>query len=169
MKYKQQLEELEAYMQEWDEELEEAEEEEIIELTPEVIAAQEKEMQNTGKALCIGIAFFNIVFLIVGNILTKGSISFTAGLLLGTLVAYLLAAHMQHTVRRAVEMESTAASGYMKKEAIFRMLFIIFSLLLAVLLPKVFHLIGVMLGVLTLKGAALLYPVTNKILFNKGE
>ena len=169
MKYKQQLEELEAYMQEWDEELEEAGEEEIIELTPEVIAAQEREMQNTGKALNMGIAFFNIVFLIMGNLLTKGSISFTAGLLLGTLVAYLMAAHMQHTVRRAVEMENTAASGYMKKEAIFRMLFIIFSLLLAVLLPKVFHLIGVMLGVLTLKGAALLYPITNKILFNKGE
>ena len=102
MKYKQQLEELEAYMQEWDEELEEAGEEEIIELTPEVIAAQEKEMQNTGKALCIGIAFFNIVFLIVGNILTKGSVSFTVGLLLGTLVAYFMACHMQHTVRRVV-------------------------------------------------------------------
>ena len=66
-------------------------------------------------------------------------------------------------------MESTVASGYMKKEAFLRMILIIFALLLAVLLPKVFHLIGVMLGVLTLKGAALLYPVTNKILFNKGE
>lgn len=168
MKYKQQLEQLEAYMKEWDEELEEAGEE-IIELTPEVIAAQEKEMQNTGKALCIGIAFFNILFLIVGNLLTKGSVSFTAGLLLGTIVAYVMACHMQYTVRRAVEMESTQASGYMKKEALLRMVFIILSLLLAVLLPKVFHLIGVMLGVLTLKGAALLYPVTNKILFNKGE
>ena len=169
MKYEQQLKELEAYEKEWDEELEEAEDEEIIELTPEVLAAQEKQMQNTGKALCVGITFFNILFLIVGNILTKGSASFTTGLVLGTLVAYVMACHMQHTIRRAVEMESTAASGYMKKEALLRMVLIIFALLLAVLLPKVFHLIGVMLGVLTLKGAALLYPVTNKILFNKGE
>ena len=75
MKYKQQLEELEAYVKEWDEELEEAGEEEIIELTPEVIAAQEKEMQNTGKALCIGIAFFNIVFFMLnqGSTITKSA------------------------------------------------------------------------------------------------
>ena len=169
MKYKQQLEELEAYMQEWDEDLDEAEEEEIIELTPELIAAQEKEMQNTGKALCIGIVFFNFIFLFIGNLLTKGSASFTIGLLLGTLVAYLMACHMQYTIRRAVEMDSDSASGYMKKEAVLRMLLIVIALLFAVFLPKVFHLIGVMLGVLTLKGAALLYPVTNKILFNKGE
>ena len=169
MKYKQQLEELEAYVKEWDEELEEAGEEEIIELTPELIAKQEREMRNTWKALCVGIICFSMIFLVVGNLLTKGSFSFTAGLLLGTFVAVLLACHMQHTVRRAVEMESTAASGYMKKESLLRMVLMIFALILAVFLPKVFHLIGVMLGVLTLKGAALLYPVTNKILFNKGE
>lgn len=169
MKYKQQLEELDAYIKEWDEELEEAGEEEIIELTPEIIAAQEKEMKNTGKALYVGIAFFNILFLIVGNILTKGSVSFTTGLLLGTLVAYVMACHMQYTIRRAVEMDSDSAGGYIKKVSILRMILMFLALLFAVLLPKVFHLIGVMLGVLTLKGAALLYPVTNKILFNKGE
>lgn len=169
MKYKQQLEELEAYVKEWDEELEEAGEEEIIELTPEVIATQEKEMQNTCKSLLIGIVFFSVVFLLIGNLLTKGSASFTAGLLLGTFVAGVMVYHMQYTIRRAVEMDGDSASGYIKKVSILRMILIILALLFAVLLPKVFHLIGVMLGVLTLKGAALLYPVTNKILFNKGE
>lgn len=167
MGYKQQLEELKAFEEDWDEELEESAE--IIEMTPELLAQQEKEMQRTWKALCVGIAFFNILFLIVGNLLTKGSVSFTTGLLLGTLVAYLMACHMQHTVRRAVEMDGDSAGGYMKKEAILRMLLMIFVLAMAVFLPKIFNLIGVMLGVLTLKGAALLYPVTNKILFNKGE
>ena len=169
MKYKQQLQELEEYIKEWDEELEEAGEEEIIELTPELMAAQEREMQNTWKALCAGIAFFGILFLLIGNLLTKGSFSFTMGVLLGVFVAVIMVCHMQHTVRRAVEMDGDSAGGYTKKVSLLRMLLMILALLAAVFLPNLFNLIGVMLGVLTLKGAALLYPVTNKILFNKGE
>lgn len=169
MGFKEQLEQLKIFEEEWDEELEESEDIEPIEITPELIEKQKKEVEQTLKSLFVGIAFWGILFLILGNLFLKGSVSFTAGMFLGIWVSVLLALHMYCTIAKAVDMESTQATGYIRKVALLRMVGMIVSLLLAVIFPKVFHLIGVMLGVLTLKGAALLYPITNKILFNKGE
>ena len=169
MGFKEHLEQLKLEIEEWDEELEESEEIEIIEITPELIEKQKQEVNQTLKSLFIGIGFWGIIFLVLGNLLLKGSFSFSLGIFLGMFVAVLLAIHMYCTVIKAVDMESTQASGYVRKVSLIRMVAMILALLLAVIFPKVFHLIGVMLGVLTLKGAALLYPITNKILFNKGE
>lgn len=142
--------------------------EEILETTPEQLEEQRQDAKHTLLALYAGIAFFGLLFLAAGALLFKGGAAYAAGLLLGVAVAAAMAAHMYRTVGRAVEMEEKGAIGYTKRAAIVRMLLMSAALLAAVLLPRWFHLIGVMLGVLTLKGAALLYPVTNKILFHKG-
>ena len=69
MGFKEHLEQLKLEIEEWDEELEESEEIEIIEITPELIEKQKQEVNQTLKSLFIGIGFWGIIFLVLGNLL----------------------------------------------------------------------------------------------------
>lgn len=127
-----------------------------------MIEAEEKKMLYE---LLAGIAMLSIPELAAGFAITH-RLSYVFGALLGIAIAVFMALHMYVTLKRAMLEGEAAAAKKMKFGTFLRMAVMFAGMLTAVLLPEVFSLVGVMLGILTLKLAALLQPLTNR-LFDK--
>lgn len=131
-------------------------------------------MQETKKTLYELIAGIILFFLLLlaGNFFVTNRLSYTLGLLLGCLIAALMGGHMYHSLEQAVLYEEDTAVKKVQKGTILRVLFMIAGLAAALLFPEWISIIGVVLGVLSLKFSAYLQPLTHKALlnfFNKGR
>ena len=126
-------------------------------------------METEGKTmlyeLLSGIAVFTLVELL-GNLFIKQRLPYSLGVLLGAVIAVFMASHMYVTLGQAMLYEEEAAAKKIKRGSFLRMAVMVIGMILAVLLPEYISLLGVLLGILTLKFAAYLQPLTHK-LFNK--
>lgn len=144
-------------------------EEETSEISPEEDAAQ---VQDTLREMIVGIivlaVLFGAVFLIFGR---AQRFTLTAGLVIGAVTAEIILRHMYITIGRAVDMDADSATRYTKKSSMFRLLVAGIALSVALLVPKVFHIVGTLAGLFCLKFAAYIQPLTHKILkfTNKGR
>ncbi|MGN0507166.1 MAG: ATP synthase subunit I [Lachnospiraceae bacterium] len=126
-------------------------------------------METEGKTMLYelfsGIAVFTLVELL-GNLFIKQRLPYSLGVLLGAVIAVFMASHMYFTLGQAMLYEEEAAAKKIKRGSFLRMAVMVIGMILAVLLPEYISLLGVLLGILTLKFAAYLQPLTHK-LFNK--
>lgn len=136
---------------------------EYIEETP-VLTREEQEAQvkQTLCDLCIGIVLLSAVVAAVGNLLLRGNVKFSLGVLAGTVTALLLACYMYRSVLIATEYPEKQASGYMKRSSLFRMVIMIAVIGAAIGFLKLYGLFGTVAGILTLKLSAFLWPVIHK-------
>ena len=123
------------------------------------------ELKQTLRELYIGVGVCTVLFAVVGCIFASNWLSWLFGTLLGGAAAAVLAGHMARCVGQAADMEEKAAVNYTKRSALLRMIVMILAVLAAVLLPNVFHILGVAAGVLSLKFAAYLQPLVHKLSF----
>lgn len=129
------------------------------------------EGRQTRTELLIGIFIFLVLFM-AGNLVFQEKLAYTLGLLLGGAVAVGMLFHMYTSLERGMLYEEETAKKKMKLAAVLRMCAMLAALVAAVLLPKYFSVIGVILGVLCLKFSAFLQPLTHKVLkkiLNKGR
>ena len=126
-----------------------------------------KKMNETLRELLIGIVFCMIVVCIIGALVTDNKLSFILGEILGSVIAILLAIHLNATISRALEMNEEGATRYTKKMAILRIIIMGCAVVVALTLPEVFNLIGTLFGILGLKISAYLQPLTNKFITKK--
>ena len=141
----------------------------LSEITPEEDALQAKEILQDMVA---GIAASAMIIGIIGSLIIQSSrIPFCLGVLLGAGTAGLMLWHMYVTIDRALDMDADSAVKYTKKSATLRILMAGAAFVIGAFLPKIFHLIGVLLGTLCLKFSAYLQPLTHKALknFRKGR
>lgn len=131
-------------------------------------------MQDTKQTLyelIIGVVLCGILFLI-GNIFASNRIAYTLGLLIGCVIAGVMSAHMHHSLEQAMLYDAETAAKKVQKGTLFRFFLMVAALAVALIFPQWVSIIGVALGVLSLKFSAYLQPLTHKVLkkfINKGR
>ena len=136
---------------------------EFVEEAPVLTRAeQEAQVKQTLLDLYMGIALGTVLLLVIGNLILRGSLFFTLGTLAGAVTAACLAAYMYHSVLVATEYPEKQASGYMKRASLVRMVIMIAVIGAAMFLLGIHGLFGTVLGTLTLKLSALVWPVIHK-------
>ena len=126
----------------------------------------DKEEDRTGKQtrveLIAGVIVFSVVFLI-GNLLAIHKMAYTLGLCLGAVVAVCMVLHMYATLERAMLYDQDTAKKKIRMASMLRMVFMIAALVIAVIVPKYISVLGVLLGILSLKFSAYVQPLTHKV------
>ena len=131
-------------------------------------------MQNTKHTLyelLAGIVFFFLLFLL-GNIFASNRTAYTLGLLMGCIIAGIMSMHMYHALEQAMLYDEETAAKKVQKGTMLRFLLMIAGLVAALVFPEWISVIGVALGVLSLKFSAYLQPLTHKVIqnfINKGR
>ena len=130
-----------------------------------------QETKHTLYELITGIIICFLLFLF-GNIFVSNRIAYTLGLLIGCLIAGVMSGHMYRALLQAMLYDEETVAKKVQKGTILRLLLMMAGLVAALLLPQWISIIGVALGVLSLKFSAYLQPLTHKVLqnfINKGR
>jgi hypothetical protein len=127
------------------------------------LTMQEKHINETFKALEIGIGCYGLVYLLLGIIIAPNKQSFLYGAILGLVIAYLLSIHLYVTIHKSVDMEEKRATNYTSLMAGARILIMIVAIVLALTFPKIFNTLAVFLGILGLKVSAYMEPFISKV------
>ena len=130
-----------------------------------------QETKQTLYELIAGIVVCLLIFLI-GNIFVSNRIAYTSGLVIGSIIAGIMSIHMYHALEQAMLYDEETAAKKVQKSTILRFFLMIAGLVAALLFPEWISVIGVALGVLSLKFSAYLQPLTHKVLqnfINKGR
>lgn len=124
-------------------------------------AGKERKGNDTLKELFIGIAVSGLLFQAVIVWFVKDRLSFTVGLWIGTALAAFLAWHMWRAIDRALDQGETGAQKLMRTQ--FAVRYGVIIVVLGVLMcTEAANPLSAFLGVMTLKVAAYLQPVTHK-------
>lgn len=126
-----------------------------------------KNMNETLKDLIIGIILTMLIVCIIGALVTNNKLAFILGDVLGSVIAILIAIHLNATIAKALDMNEEGAAKYTKKMSILRIIIMGCAVVVALTLPEVFNLIGTLLGILGLKISAYLQPLTNRFITKK--
>ena len=110
-----------------------------------------------GVVLCL-------LILLLGNLFVSNRLAYTLGLIIGGIIAGSMSAHMYHALQQAMLYDEETAAKKVQKGTMLRYLFMLAGLVAALLLPEYISVIGVALGVLSLKFSAYLQPLTHKFL-----
>ena len=130
-----------------------------------------QETKHTLYELLAGVFLFFLLFLI-GNIFVSNRLAYTLGLLIGCIIAGVMSGHMYHALEQAMLYDEETAAKKVQKGTILRFALMIAGLAAALVFPKWISIIGVALGVLSLKFSAYLQPLTHKVIqniINKGR
>ena len=119
--------------------------------------------KRTLYELLAGIVVCLILFLL-GNLFVSNHLAYTLGLVLGGGIAAFMSIHMYNALQQAMLYDEDTAAKKVQKGTIIRVLFMMAGLVAALLLPQWISIIGVALGVLSLKFSAYLQPLTHKFL-----
>lgn len=123
-------------------------------------------METDGKTtlheLIAGIVVGLLLFL-PGNLFVERHLAYTLGLLLGAGIAVFMSLHMYASLEQAMLYDKETATKKTKRAFFVRMLVMVLGMMAAALFSEYFSLFGVVLGILTLKFAAYLQPLTHKI------
>ncbi|MDD5934004.1 MAG: ATP synthase subunit I [Clostridiales bacterium] len=121
------------------------------------------EGKQTFIELLAGIIFLGVLLLIPGIIWPYDKAAYYLGLLIGVIISLYLTYDMYSSLGKGLTMEEKAASGYIRKRALLRLLVILVVFFIAAYTDKI-QIFSVLLGALTLKFSAYLQPLTHKFL-----
>lgn len=111
--------------------------------------------------LCLGILFLGMLCVIAGSLLTKEPVLYAIAVGLGVLLAWLTALHMYRTLDRALEPGMDAVRAVTTANLIrYACIVIVFML---VWLTGKLNPLFTFLGLMTLKAAAYMQPLTHKV------
>ena len=130
-----------------------------------------QEEKRTLYELIAGIVVCFVAFL-SGNFFVSNHLAYTLGLILGCIIAGVMSAHMYNVLQQATLYDEKTAARKVQKGSIIRTFLMLAGLVAALVLPEWISIIGVALGVLSLKFSAYLQPLTHKVLqnfINKGR
>lgn len=130
-----------------------------------------RETKQTLYELIAGIVLCLLLFLL-GNIFASNRTAYTLGLLIGGIIAGIMSVHMQHALEQAMLYDEDTAAKKVQKGTLLRLLLMMAGLVAALVLPEWISVVGVALGILSLKFSAYLQPLTHKLLqkyINKGR
>ncbi|MDD6732937.1 MAG: ATP synthase subunit I [Lachnospiraceae bacterium] len=112
--------------------------------------------------LWIGIIVVNILAFLIGIWIVKEPKPYGLGLLLGGVTAVIFATHMQRTIQKVVENNDGKQAARMRISSLLRYLIAAVVLFVACISPYT-NPIAVFIGIISLKVAAYLQPLTHKL------
>jgi len=130
-----------------------------------------QETKQTLYELIAGVVLCFLLFLL-GNIFVSDWIAYTLGLSVGSLIAGIISGHMYRTLMRAMLYDEEAAAKRVQGGTFLRFLLMLAGLASAIIFPEYISVVGVALGLFSLKFSAYLQPLTHKVLkkiINKGR
>ena len=126
-----------------------------------------REEKQTFVEMMIGIALSSLIITVVGAIIVPNKLSFVFGTLFGGAIAVFVLFLMYRSIEKALSMDEKNAESYTTKTAIYRLAIMASALVIGILCPKLINVIGVLLGLFTLKVSAYLQPLVHKVFANK--
>lgn len=123
----------------------------------------------TFREIAVGILLMAGIYIIAGIWLVDNRLSYVAGVLFGSAGAVALLAHMYKSLDEGLDLDPDSAGKYIKRKSIMRLVMMGLVVMASGFFPRIFHPIGVVLGVLGLKFAAYLQPLVHKYIFKKKE
>lgn len=127
------------------------------------------EVKGTIRELILCMIAFILLICIAGSFFVDNKLSFLLGLLYGSISSCIFLFHMYYTLNVSLEMEPEAAEKREKGMAVLRMIIVGVVLAIGFLLPDVFHIIGILFGIFSLKIAAYLQPILHNYILKNRE
>ncbi len=124
------------------------------------------EGKQTFRDLLVGIVLFGLLFVLIGIIWPSSKLEYYLGLAIGLCVAVAMIYDIYLSLQKGLSMEGERANNYFRKKVIVRIGFILVILLVALFVDNI-QLISVVFGILTLKFAAYIQPLTHKFFKNR--
>ena len=132
-----------------------------------------RKMSDTCKRLVVGVVIVDFIIMVAGGIIaglvTGNWISFVLGTLLGEVIAVILSIYMDSSINKALDKDADSATKYIRRTSAIRFLIMVVAILVAFTFPGVFHVIGVLLGIMALKLSAYAVPLTSKYISNPNK
>lgn len=126
-----------------------------------------REEKQTFIEMEIGIAFSTFIIAVVGAFLASNRSSYVVGTLLGGCFAAFVLFLMYRSIEKAIIMGEEMAQKYTVKTAIIRLIIMCIALMTGILLPGIVNVVGVLLGLFSLKASAYLQPLVHKVMASK--
>lgn len=122
-----------------------------------------RNINQTVWELIIGIVLVNALLEVIGLIFVSQKGAYTIGLILGMLMAIGMVFHMNMSIEKAMDIGGEHAKGYMLKSYAIRTI-VVLIVIVCVGVLKFANLLSLLLGIMTLKVAAYLQPITHKFM-----
>lgn len=122
-----------------------------------------RNINQTVWELIIGIVLVNALLEVIGLIFVSQKGAYTIGLVLGMLMAIGMVFHMNISIEKAIDIGGEHAKGYMLKSYAIRTV-VVLAVIVCVGVLKFANLLSLLLGVMTLKVAAYLQPITHRFM-----
>lgn len=122
-----------------------------------------RNINQTVWELIIGIVLVNALLEVIGLIFVSQKGAYTIGLILGMLLAIGMVFHMNMSIEKAMDIGGEHAKGYMLKSYAIRTI-VVLIVIVCVGVLKFANLLSLLLGIMTLKVAAYLQPITHKFM-----
>lgn len=123
-------------------------------------------MRNINKTvweLLLGILFMGIILEIVGTMIVKDKLYYSIGLGIGILSAVFMTFSIHSSVVQAIDVGESGAKVKMITSYIIRTVLVV-AVILVTGVMKLGNIVGLLLGLMTLKVAAYIQPITHKFL-----
>ncbi|MDD3206330.1 MAG: ATP synthase subunit I [Lachnospiraceae bacterium] len=112
--------------------------------------------------LLAGILGIGILGELIGVWFVADKFGYSIGLLVGILLAMAMAVHMAWAINRVLDLDKGAAEKQMRANSILRYTFIVVALVI-VMVTKTANPLAAFLGIMSLKVAAYIQPITHKL------
>lgn len=122
-----------------------------------------RNINHTVWELIIGIVLVNALLEVIGLIFVSQKGAYTIGLILGMLLAIGMVFHMNMSIEKAMDIGGEHAKGYMLKSYAIRTI-VVLIVIVCVGVLKFANLLSLLLGIMTLKVAAYLQPITHRFM-----
>lgn len=129
-----------------------------------------EEAKATLKEMLTGIVILAVLVVGIG-IWFAGDckLSYALGVLLGGTAASGFLLHMYRSLDEMLDLDPDTAKKYARRKSVTRLVMMGLVVGLSGVFPDIFHPIGVILGIMTLKFCAYLQPSVHKYIYNKKE
>lgn len=122
------------------------------------------QVKKTIAGFLLGLGIYTGIMEIIGLIFFNDRLSYTLGLLFGSVVAVLVMFHIVKTLDKALDLQEQQAVKYTRKQALLRLGMMLAALIMALSLKQL-NFIAVVIGMLGLKIGSFITAFLLKIIY----
>lgn len=108
------------------------------------------QVKKTVNGFLLGIGIYTGIMELIGLCFSHNKVSYTLGLLFGSVVAVLVMIHIVTTLDRALDLQEQQAVKYTRKQALLRLGMMLIALIVAISIEQL-NFVAVVIGMLGLK------------------
>lgn len=126
-----------------------------------------KEEKLTLIEMLLGIIISTTVLMLIGSLIVQKKAPFALGILFGGAVAVIVLIQLYYSLNKTLELDVESAKSYSVRHAILRLMIMGAALVVGIVFYHALDILGILLGLLSLKFSAFLQPVIHKLIAQK--